>query len=55
MFAGEFPCDKHGRPLEKIRAGSGQQKIADDLVVEHTFSSKPAPNGYPDYHEKMTT
>jgi tRNA A37 threonylcarbamoyladenosine dehydratase len=55
MFAGEFPCDKHGRPLEKINAGSGQQKIADNLLVEHTFSSKPGPNGYPDYYEKMTT
>jgi hypothetical protein len=22
MFAGEFPCDKHGRPLEKISAGT---------------------------------
>jgi hypothetical protein len=55
MFAGEFPCDKHGRPLEKIRAGASQQKIADDLVVQHTFSSKPGPNGYQDYYEKMTT
>jgi tRNA A37 threonylcarbamoyladenosine dehydratase len=55
MFAGEFPCDKHGQPLEKIKAGGGQQKIADDLIVEHTFSSKPGPQGYADYYEKMTT
>jgi tRNA A37 threonylcarbamoyladenosine dehydratase len=54
MFAGEFPCDKHGRPLEKIRAGGGQ-KISDDLITVHTFSSKPSPDGYPDYYEKMTT
>src|SRR5947209_6618240 len=55
MFAGEFPCDKHGRPLEKISAGNGQQKISDNLIVDHTFSSKPGPDGYPDYYEKMTT
>ena len=55
MFAGEFPCDKHGRPLEKISAGTDRKKISDDLVVEHTFSSKPGPDGYPDYCQKMTT
>ncbi len=55
MFAGEFPCDKHGRALEKIRAGGGRQQISHDLIVEHTFSSKPGPSGYPDYYEKMTT
>jgi tRNA A37 threonylcarbamoyladenosine dehydratase len=54
MFAGEFPCGKHGQPLEKISAGGGQ-KISDDLIAEHTFSSKPSPDGYPDYYEKMTT
>lgn len=54
MFAGEHPCDKDGRELAKIKHQSKQEKICDDLVVEHSFSSKPA-EGYEDYHHKMTT
>ena len=54
MFGGEYPCDRHGRELEKIRCGSGRQAIADGLAVDHSFSSKP-PNGYEDYYHKMTT
>ena len=54
MFCGEYPCDRHGRELEKIRCGSGRQAIGDGLVVDHSFSSKP-PNGYEDYYHKMTT
>jgi tRNA A37 threonylcarbamoyladenosine dehydratase len=54
-FAGEFPCNKHGQPLDKINAGTARQKISDDLVVEHSFSSKPGPDGYADYFEKMST
>lgn len=54
MFAGEYPCDKNGRPLEKIRHASNKKTIDVDLVVKHSFSSKP--NGsYPDYFEKMST
>lgn len=53
MFAGEHPCDKEGRELAKIKHQSKQKKICDDLVVGHSFSSKPK-NGYEDYHHKMT-
>lgn len=53
-FAGEYPCDKDGAALERIRHSSGSQTLADGIVVEHSFSSKPA-NGYRDYHDKMTT
>jgi hypothetical protein len=54
MFAGEYPCDKDGSPLEKIRHGGGQQ-LADNLTVQYSFSSKPAGGrSYKDYYEKMT-
>lgn len=53
-FIGEFPCDKNGVEISKIRAGSGQQTLAEGLVIHHSFSSKP-PGGYKNYYEKMKT
>ncbi|MGH2597634.1 MAG: ThiF family adenylyltransferase [Actinomycetota bacterium] len=54
MFAGEHPCDKDGRELAQIRHQSGSQRLADDLVVDHSFSSKPVGGrAYDDYYEKM--
>ncbi len=59
MFAGEYPCDKNGHELEKIKCGSERKVISDDLVVEYSFSSKPREGStkvsYSDYHQKMTT
>ena len=54
MFAGEHPCDRNGRELAKIKHQSTRREISDGLVVEHSFSSKPA-DGYRDYHHKMAT
>ena len=54
MFAGEFPCDQHGHPLEKLRHGSADNPIGPGLIVNHSFSRKPT-EGYTDYHHKMTT
>ena len=54
MFAGEMPCDQRGHPLTQIRHSSGCRELAEGLVVDHSFSSKP-PEGYPDYYRKMTT
>ena len=54
MFAGAMPCDAEGRPLNQISHSSSRQVLADGLVVDHSFSSKP-PEGYPDYYQKMTT
>src|SRR5579872_1297634 len=54
MFAGEYPCDKDGRPIENIRHGTSRQVLGADLAVDHSFSSKPAA-GYADYYEKMST
>lgn len=54
MFAGGHPCDINGQELKKIKHGTSRQTICEGLVVEHSFSSKPA-GGYRDFHEKMTT
>ena len=38
----------------QIRHQSGSQRLADDLVVDHSFSSKPVVGrAYNDYYEKM--
>jgi hypothetical protein len=52
-FVGEYPCDQNGALLEKIRHG-GTQVLAEGLVADHSFSSKPS-DGYKDYYDKMTT
>ena len=52
-FAGGIPCDQHGNQLSKIINSTGEQRLADGLTADCRFSSKP-PDGYPDYHAKMT-
>src|SRR6266566_946917 len=52
-FAGEYPCHSKGNPIEALRHGSGRNDLGSGLVVDHSFSNKPA-GGYPDYYEKMT-
>jgi hypothetical protein len=54
MWAGEYPCDSNGRPLEHMRHGSGDQRLGPGLTVNHSFSKKPS-GGYRDYHHKMST
>ncbi len=54
MFGGEAPCDRDGRVLSQILNASDRRDLGDGIVIDHTFSSKPAA-GYQDYHEKMTT
>jgi hypothetical protein len=54
FFAGEYPCDKDGRPIEAIRNSSSQVRIAEGLVADHRFSAKPQPKGnYDDYYDKI--
>jgi hypothetical protein len=53
MFAGEYPCDQAGEPLNNIKS-SGPRELGGDLVVDHWFSSKPVSGGYVDYYDKMT-
>ena len=55
QFAGEYPCDKHGVPIEQIRCGAAATKVG-DLTTSFVFSAKPKPaDKYPDYYSKMTT
>jgi hypothetical protein len=53
-FAGELPCDMHGKPLEDIIIASNREVLAPGVEIDFTFSSKPRDNlGYPDYYAKM--
>ena len=54
MFGGQYPCDRDGRELVKLRHRSRRKAISDSLVVNHSFSNKPV-DGYQDYYHKMTT
>jgi hypothetical protein len=53
LFAGEFPCDQDGHPLEKLRHGENKTAVTADLVTLYSFSNKP-PDGYRDYHHLVT-
>ncbi len=52
-FMGEHPCNKDGSIITGIRHLSPNQKLADGIVMNHTFSNKP-PNGYDNYYHKVT-
>lgn len=53
MWAGDYPCDENGKPLENVRHGENKTKITDELVTRFSFSNKP-PSGYVDYHQQVT-
>ncbi len=53
-FAGEYPCDDRGAPIEALRNNSNHQELAEGLWVDHYFSAKPVEGNYEDYHHKMT-
>jgi hypothetical protein len=53
-FGGNYPCRQDGSPITEIQHQSNTSHLAPNLVVNHSFSSKPA-EGYKDYYEKMTT
>ena len=56
MFAGELPCDRHGKKLHHLDHGAGNRVIAGGITINWSFSCSPKPSGkYPDYHAKMTT
>ena len=54
FFVGEHPCDNTGTEIVKIKHSSARQTLGQDLIVDHSFSSRPR-EGYADYYEKMTT
>ena len=53
-FAGEYPCDDGGAPIEALRHSSNRQELAEGLWVDHYFSARPVVGTYEDYHHKMT-
>lgn len=54
MFAGDHPCDISGQRISAIVHASNRQDLGEGLIVDHSFSNKPA-SGYADYFHKMTT
>jgi tRNA A37 threonylcarbamoyladenosine dehydratase len=44
-----------GAPLARILNSSSRLELGTDLLVDHTFSSKPARGHYVDYYEKVST
>jgi len=53
-FAGNYPCNKDGSEIAKIRNQNQRQELDRGLVIDYSFSSKPT-EGYNDYYDKMTT
>ena len=55
-FSGEYPCTEKGTRIGQIENSSQEQQLGEGVVVQHTFSAKPLPNGhYPDYYTKVST
>lgn len=54
-FAGGIPCDQHGVPLNRIINTIGAIQVAEGLVADCTFSSKPLVGYYADYYTKITS
>lgn len=52
-FMGDHPCNKDGSIITAIRHSSPNQQLSDGIVMNHTFSNKPA-NGYVNYYHKVT-
>lgn len=53
-FAGEYPCDDAGAPIEALRHSSNHQELAEGLWIDHYFSARPVGGTYEDYHQKLT-
>jgi hypothetical protein len=53
FFAGEFPCDQHGQPLNYLAHTSHDEIVFENVMRNHSFSNKPE-SGYTDYYHKFT-
>ncbi len=53
-FAGDYPCNKDGTEIVQIKHESVDKELDQNLVVNHSFSSRPD-GGYKDYYEKVAT
>jgi len=55
-FDGDHPCHADGTEISKIKHSSNHQTLAEGIVVRHSFSAKPQPEGsYTDYYHKVST
>jgi hypothetical protein len=52
-FGGEHPCSADGAPIAGLGAQPCVQTLCEGVAVNFRFSAK-RPEGYPDYHAKMT-
>lgn len=52
-FIGSHPYRHAGGEITAIKLSSGRQVLAEGIEIDHAFSNKP-PEGYGDYHAKMT-
>ncbi|MCP2024277.1 UNVERIFIED_ORG: hypothetical protein J2Y76_005192 [Pseudomonas reinekei] len=55
QWDGDFPCSAVGTPLPGISHAAPNTDLGYGLTAKHSFSSKPNPDGYPDYYAKMAT
>jgi len=53
-FIGEAPCTVTGVPIAQITLSDSPAQLSEHIWVSRAFSSKP-PEGYRDYHHKMST
>jgi len=53
-FIGEYPCNKDGSQIAQIKHSSRDQRLADGIITNHSFSNKPT-GGFSDYYQKMTS
>jgi hypothetical protein len=51
---GDYPCSAEGNPIEALRHQEAAFDLGNGLTARFAFSCKP-PEGYADYHAKMTT
>jgi hypothetical protein len=55
LWVGEYPCDSKGSQLTQlVNNPNVRDEVRPGLVATHSFSQKPT-DGYPNYHQKMTT
>lgn len=54
-WAGDFPCTAEGTPIHGIAHQSTETSFGGGISTQHSFSSRPGEQGYPDYYEKMST
>jgi hypothetical protein len=53
-FMGEAPCFQNGEKMVAVINQTANIQLTPDLLVNHTFSSRPL-EGYTDYYHKITT